>query len=83
MTNRTTNKALLLFGLLATILVTTGILSALIAQPAAAEKTSSVIKNTQTHSCHFKAKNSPILNSCNDVAKGSVSYPGESKESTK
>lgn len=83
MTNRATNKALLLFGLLATILVTTGILSALIAQPAAAEKTSSVIKTTQTHSCHFKAKNSPILHSCNDVVKGSVSYPGESEESTK
>ncbi len=83
MANGTINKALLSFGLFTAILITTGIISALIAQPAAAEKTSSVIKTTQTHSCHFKAKNSPILNSCNDAVKGSVSHPGELEESTK
>ena len=40
-------------------------------------------KSTQAHTCHYKAKNSPILHSCNDVVRGSISHPGESKESTK
>lgn len=83
MTNRTINKALLLFGVFATIMVATGIISGLIAQRAAAENTSSAIKTTQAHSCHFKAKNSPILNSCNDVTTGSVSHPDDSKLGTK
>ena len=78
MTNGTVNKALLSFAVFAAILVATG--SALIAQSAAAaENTSSTIKTTQSHICHYKAKDSPILHSCNDVVKGSVLHPGESK----
>ena len=78
MTNGTVNKALLSFAVFAAILVATG--SALIAQSAAAaENTSSTIKTTQSHICHYKAKDSPILHSCNDVVRGSVSHPGESK----
>lgn len=83
MTNGTINKALLSCAVLAAILVATGIISALIAQSAAAENTSSAIKSTQTHTCHYKAKNSPILHSCNDVVRASISHPGESEESTK
>ena len=83
MTNGTINKALLSCAVLAAILVATGIISALMAQSAAAENTSSAIKSTQVHTCHYKAKNSPILHSCNDVVRGSISHPGESKESTK
>jgi hypothetical protein len=79
MTNGTVNKALLSFAVFAAILVATGIISALIAQSAAAENTSSTIKTTQSHICHYKAKDSPILHSCNDVVRGSVSHPGESK----
>ncbi|MGN6632499.1 MAG: hypothetical protein ACTHKP_09725 [Nitrososphaeraceae archaeon] len=79
MTNCTVNKALLSFAVFAAILVATGIISALIAQSAAAENTSSTIKTTQSHICHYKAKDSPILHSCNDVVRGSVSHPGESK----
>lgn len=79
MTNDTVNKALLSFAVFAAILVATGIISALIAQSAAAENTSSTIKTTQSHICHYKAKDSPILHSCNDVVRGSVSHPGESK----
>ena len=78
MTNGTVNKALLSFAVFAAILVATGIISALIAQSAAAENTSSTIKTTQSHICHYKAKDSPILHSCNDVVRGSVSHPGES-----
>lgn len=83
MTNGTINKALLSCAVLAAILVATGIISALIAQSAAAENTSSAIKSTQAHTCHYKAKNSPILHSCNDVVRASISHPGESEESTK
>lgn len=79
MTNGTVNKALLSFAVFAAILVATGIISALIAQSATAENTSSTIKTTQSHICHYKAKDSPILHSCNDVVRGSVSHPGESK----
>lgn len=79
MTNGTVNKALLSFAVFAAILVATSIISALIAQSAAAENTSSTIKTTQSHICHYKAKDSPILHSCNDVVRGSVSHPGESK----
>jgi hypothetical protein len=79
MTNGTVNKAILSFAVFAAILVATGIISALIAQSAAAENTSSTIKTTQSHICHYKAKDSPILHSCNDVVRGSVSHPGESK----
>jgi len=79
MTNGTVNKALLSFAVFAAILVATGVISALIAQSAAAENTSSTIKTTQSHICHYKAKDSPILHSCNDVVRGSVSHPGESK----
>jgi hypothetical protein len=79
MTNGTVNKALLSFAVFAAILVATGIISALIAQSAAAENTSSTIKTTQSHICHYKAKDSPILHSCIDVVRGSVSHPGESK----
>jgi hypothetical protein len=78
MTNGTVNT-LLSFAVFAAILVATGIISALIAQSAAAENTSSTIKTTQSHICHYKAKDSPILHSCNDVVRGSVSHPGESK----
>jgi len=79
MTNGTVNKALLSFAVFAAILVATGVISALIAQSAAAENTSSTIKTTQSHICHYKAKDSPILHSCNDVVRGSVSHPCESK----
>jgi len=79
MTNGTVNKALLSFAVFAAILVATGIISAMVAQSAAAENTSSTIKTTQSHICHYKAKDSPILHSCNDVVKGSVLHPGESK----
>jgi len=79
MTNGTVNKAILSFAVFAAILVAAGIISALIAQSAAAENTSSTIKTTQSHICHYKAKDSPILHSCNDVVRGSVSHPGESK----
>jgi hypothetical protein len=79
MTNGIVNKALLSFAVFAAILVATGIISALIAQSAAAENASSTIKTTQSHICHYKAKDSPILHSCNDVVRGSVSHPGESK----
>ena len=79
MTNGTVNKALLSFAVFAAILVATGIISAMVAQSAAAENTSSTIKTTQSHICHYKAKDSPILHSCNDVVRGSVSHPGESK----
>jgi len=79
MTNGTVNKALISFAVFAAILVANGIISALIAQSAAAENTSSTIKTTQSHICHYKAKDSPILHSCNDVVRGSVSHPGESK----
>ena len=79
MTNGTVNKALLSFAVFAAIVVATGIITGLIAQSAAAENTSSTIKTTQSHICHYKAKDSPILHSCNDVVRGSVSHPGESK----
>jgi len=79
MTNGTVNKALLSFAVFAAILVATGIISAMVAQSAVAENTSSTIKTTQSHICHYKAKDSPILHSCNDVVRGSVSHPGESK----
>jgi hypothetical protein len=80
MTNGIINKSLLSFAVFAAVLVATGIISALIAQSAAAaENTSSTIKTTQSHICHYKAKDSPILHSCNDVVRGSVSHPGESK----
>ena len=46
MTNGTINKALLSCAVLAAILVATGIISALIAQSAPAENTSSAIKST-------------------------------------
>ena len=83
MTNGIINKSLFSCAVLAAILVATGIISDLIAQSAAAENTSSTIKSSQAHICHYKSKNSPILHSCNDVVKGSVSHPGESNESTK
>jgi hypothetical protein len=71
MTNGTINKALLSFAVLAAILIATGIISALIAQHAAAEKISSGVEVTQKHSCHYKVRNAPILNSCNDIVRGS------------
>ncbi|HEY7571332.1 MAG TPA: hypothetical protein VH796_08185 [Nitrososphaeraceae archaeon] len=83
MTNRTINKALLSFGVFATILAVAGIISALIAQSAAAENTTSVVKTAQSHSCHYKAKNTPILHSCNDVVRESVSHPGDPELNTK
>lgn len=83
MANGTINKALLSFGIFTAILITTGIISALIAQHAAAEKISSGIKVTQKHSCHYKVRNSPILNSCNDVVRGSYSDITASKGNTK
>jgi hypothetical protein len=83
MTYRTINKALLSFGVFATILVAAGLISTLIDQSAAAENTSSVIKSAQSHSCHYKAKNSPILHSCNDDVRESVSHPGDPELNTK
>jgi hypothetical protein len=83
MTNHTINKALLSFGIFATILVVGGMISAVMAQSASAENTSSVIRTTQSHSCHFKAKNTPILHSCNDTVRESVSHPGDPEQNTK
>ena len=83
MTNGTINKALLSCAVLAAILVATGIISALIAQSAGAENTSSAIKVLRHIPVIIKLKNSPILHSCNDVVRGSISHPSESKVSTK
>ncbi len=83
MTDRTINKTFLSFGVFATILVVGGMISAVMAQSAAAENTSSVIRTTQSHSCHFKAKNTPILHSCNDSVRESVSHPGDPEQNTK
>jgi len=83
MTNDTKNKALISFVFFAAILLTTGIISALTAQNAAAQKISSGIKVAQKHSCSYKVRNAPILNSCNDVVRGSFSDLIASKENTK
>ena len=74
MTNRTTsNRIILSVAALAAMLVATGTVVALVAQPVAAQSTSSSITNAQTHNCHSnKPLNSPLINSCNDVATGTL-----------